>query len=179
MRGFDILLKPVLYSTVYPPLGYRKEPMSQPPLNNFNRLVTWLNHKGSHLPIPTRRQLLYLAKQHERALRSKRKRRRPAKPRKSRGVRPDCPVVLFGQRKTWGGPLPPNMGLFRRAQHKAHLETHRAMQQGRLPRLTGSTICVDCGVSASMYDHRDYSKPLEVAPVCARCNARRGHAIVS
>jgi hypothetical protein len=37
--------------------------------------------------------------------------------------------------------------------------------------------CVDCGVPATCYDHRDYNKPLEVQPVCSRCNTLRGSAI--
>jgi hypothetical protein len=37
--------------------------------------------------------------------------------------------------------------------------------------------CVDCGAQARDYDHRDYNKPLEVNPVCRRCNLRRGPAI--
>jgi hypothetical protein len=37
--------------------------------------------------------------------------------------------------------------------------------------------CVDCGAQARDYDHRDYNKPLEVDPVCRRCNLRRGPAI--
>lgn len=36
--------------------------------------------------------------------------------------------------------------------------------------------CVDCGTRATEYDHRDYSKPLMVEPVCRGCNARRGPA---
>jgi hypothetical protein len=38
-------------------------------------------------------------------------------------------------------------------------------------------MCVDCGVPATCYDHRDYNKPLEVEPVCSRCNVLRGSAI--
>ena len=34
--------------------------------------------------------------------------------------------------------------------------------------------CVDCGVQAQAYDHRDYRKPFFVDPVCNKCNARRG-----
>ena len=37
--------------------------------------------------------------------------------------------------------------------------------------------CVDCGVPATCYDHRDYNKPLEVEPVCSKCNFHRGAAI--
>jgi hypothetical protein len=38
-------------------------------------------------------------------------------------------------------------------------------------------VCVDCGSQAQCYDHRDYNKPLEVVPVCRKCNFRRGSAI--
>lgn len=34
--------------------------------------------------------------------------------------------------------------------------------------------CVDCGKPATGYDHRDYSKPLDVVPVCQSCNCKRG-----
>lgn len=37
--------------------------------------------------------------------------------------------------------------------------------------------CTDCDVQATEYDHRDYNKPLDVAPVCHKCNLRRGRAI--
>lgn len=38
--------------------------------------------------------------------------------------------------------------------------------------------CVDCGAPAVCYDHRDYSQPEMVDPVCMRCNKRRGPAKV-
>lgn len=34
--------------------------------------------------------------------------------------------------------------------------------------------CFDCGSKATEYDHRDYSKPDQVEPVCKICNVRRG-----
>lgn len=37
--------------------------------------------------------------------------------------------------------------------------------------------CVDCGKQAMYYDHRDYSKPLQVDPVCGSCNKLRGPAL--
>lgn len=37
--------------------------------------------------------------------------------------------------------------------------------------------CVDCGKPAECYDHRDYSKPLDVEPVCIPCNSSRGTGI--
>lgn len=49
----------------------------------------------------------------------------------------------------------------------------KAVRQGILPH--PSTLkCSDCGIQASEYDHRDYSQPLQVAPVCRGCNVRRG-----
>lgn len=52
-----------------------------------------------------------------------------------------------------------------------------AKRMGLLPHLDGSIACVDCGAPACDYDHRDYNKPLEVEPVCRRCNKLRGSAI--
>ena len=37
--------------------------------------------------------------------------------------------------------------------------------------------CVDCGSPARCYDHRDYTRPFDVQPVCDRCNNKRGHAV--
>jgi hypothetical protein len=38
--------------------------------------------------------------------------------------------------------------------------------------------CVDCGRQADDWEHRDYSKPLEVEAVCHGCNLSRGRAFV-
>ena len=52
---------------------------------------------------------------------------------------------------------------------------HVAIKKGILP--PPSTLnCVDCGYPAHSYDHRDYSKPLDVEPVCRSCNKIRGAA---
>jgi hypothetical protein len=59
----------------------------------------------------------------------------------------------------------------------AHYAVSTAIRYGLLPRLDGSIACVDCAAPAQEYDHRDYSKPLEVVPVCKSCNRRRGTAI--
>jgi hypothetical protein len=40
-------------------------------------------------------------------------------------------------------------------------------------------LCVDCGCRAHVHDHRDYTKPLEVDPVCFSCNSIRGMALDS
>jgi hypothetical protein len=53
-----------------------------------------------------------------------------------------------------------------------------AVKKGELPDLKAQEIpCVDCGARATSYDHRDYSKPLEVEPVCNKCNSKRGPAL--
>lgn len=49
----------------------------------------------------------------------------------------------------------------------------KAIREGSLPRADTFT-CVDCDAPATQYDHRDYGHPLDVVPVCARCNRRRG-----
>lgn len=58
---------------------------------------------------------------------------------------------------------------------RAHQKVRRAVVSGQLPRVKTLT-CVDCGKPARCYDHRDYTKPLDVAPVCFSCNTRRGPA---
>lgn len=56
-----------------------------------------------------------------------------------------------------------------------------AVKNGELPNLKKRIVfCVDCKESrATEYDHRDYSQPLKVYPVCHPCNTKRGPAIVS
>lgn len=61
-------------------------------------------------------------------------------------------------------------------QYRAHQAVARAIRGGDLQR-PASHPCKDCGGVAVEYDHRDYSKPLAVDPVCRRCNLRRGAAI--
>lgn len=52
----------------------------------------------------------------------------------------------------------------------------KAVVSGGIQKLDGSVPCVDCGKPARHYDHRDYTKPLDVAPVCRSCNFKRGPA---
>lgn len=58
----------------------------------------------------------------------------------------------------------------------AHREVGRARRAGTLadPR---TLKCTDCSRPATEYDHREYRKPLDVEPVCRRCNLLRGPAI--
>ena len=57
---------------------------------------------------------------------------------------------------------------------RAASAVQKALKCGQLPRITAQTKCVDCSRPAQVYDHRDYGKPLEVEPVCQRCNVHRG-----
>ena len=59
----------------------------------------------------------------------------------------------------------------------AHAEVHRAVRRGLLPKAS-DLVCVDCGVAAVEYDHRDYNRPLAVEPVCRSCNLFRGPGIL-
>lgn len=61
---------------------------------------------------------------------------------------------------------------------KAGAVVRSAIRTGRLPRLDGSVMCVDCGNPARHYEHRDYTKPIDVVPVCQSCNRKRGPADV-
>lgn len=74
----------------------------------------------------------------------------------------------------------PDRLMKRRAYHKrslyftlAHSFVHAAIRHGDLRPATHH-LCVDCNQPAHEYDHRDYTKPLDVEPVCRRCNQRRG-----
>ena len=59
---------------------------------------------------------------------------------------------------------------------KAHQAVASAVKKGDIKPVT-TLHCVDCGKQATCYDHRDYSKPLEVEPVCHSCNKLRGEGI--
>lgn len=59
--------------------------------------------------------------------------------------------------------------------HYAYRQVKEAILAGKL--LPAATYkCADCGEQAEQYEHRDYSKPLEVEPVCRSCNWHRGTA---
>ena len=47
-----------------------------------------------------------------------------------------------------------------------------AIRRGDLPRVS-TCDCVDCGIQAAEYHHEDYSKPLEVEPLCKKCHVKR------
>ncbi len=72
---------------------------------------------------------------------------------------------------------PPTYAEYRPLAVLAHKAVQRAVRRGDLPRLLESDVaCVDCGKRALQWEHRDYTKQLEVEPVCIRCNNARGPA---
>ena len=66
----------------------------------------------------------------------------------------------------------------RKIQALATTAVNKAVKLGHLPH-PSTLSCVDCGTTEKrmVYDHRDYSKPLEVAAVCNQCNLLRGPAL--
>jgi hypothetical protein len=70
-------------------------------------------------------------------------------------------------------------------QEQHHYEQRRAIGKvanavfnGVLPK-PSEFDCTDCGAPARQWDHRDYTLPLAVEPVCIACNIRRGPALDS
>jgi hypothetical protein len=71
----------------------------------------------------------------------------------------------------------PPAATYQQAQRRAIALVSNAKMNGKLAYLDGTILCVDCKRKpATIYEHRDYSKPLEVEPVCHYCNVRRGPA---
>lgn len=64
------------------------------------------------------------------------------------------------------------------AAAKAASVVHDMISRGKVPP-PGKHLCVDCGAVAEHYDHRDYSKPKDIEPVCRSCNFDRGPAVIS
>lgn len=67
--------------------------------------------------------------------------------------------------------MPKWTSLRRRAQNAVR----KAVREGRLPDWR-HLACVDCGRPSIGYEHRDYSKKLDVVPICVSCNYKRGPA---
>lgn len=62
-------------------------------------------------------------------------------------------------------------------QTAAHKAVRHAIRRGELVDLRTTEVpCFDCGKRAAQYDHRSYSRPLDVQPVCVPCNQKRGPA---
>lgn len=58
----------------------------------------------------------------------------------------------------------------------AHMKVYRAVATQQLPPARSLTCTDCCGKPAHYYEHRDYDKPLDVVPICQRCNMKRGPA---
>jgi len=71
---------------------------------------------------------------------------------------------------------PHRVGQFKRGAIQAHNAVGAAIRRGELTH-PSKLPCADCRGAAVEYDHRDYNRPLEVEPVCRRCNLRRGPAV--
>ena len=69
-----------------------------------------------------------------------------------------------------------NSGLVLYAPRKALGLVNTMVKAGLLAKPTEYS-CMDCGGPANCYDHRDYLKPMDVDPVCSKCNAARGTAL--
>jgi len=63
------------------------------------------------------------------------------------------------------------------ARRKAHYRLYARIKKGLMPPASAFK-CSDCGAQADRFDHRDYSKPYDVEPVCCTCNRNRGPAIL-
>jgi hypothetical protein len=64
----------------------------------------------------------------------------------------------------------------RDTQKRAQRAVQQAVRSGEIPPAS-DLPCADCGAPSVDYDHRDYSKPLQVDPVCRSCNLKRGPAV--
>lgn len=57
---------------------------------------------------------------------------------------------------------------------QAKWKVQNAVRRGELPNLKKMYYqCSYCNSMATEYDHRDYSKPLDVKPVCHKCNVSK------
>ena len=62
-------------------------------------------------------------------------------------------------------------------QQRAMREVAAAVRRGELLHVR-EHICLECNIwTAVHYEHRHYSKPLEVTPLCQGCNNKRGPAL--
>src|SRR5882672_1565828 len=60
--------------------------------------------------------------------------------------------------------------------HRARTAIGLAVKLKMIPKAS-TQKCVDCGVRATQYDHRDYTQRLGVEPVCEKCNHKRGRGL--
>lgn len=85
----------------------------------------------------------------------------------------ECDVSFETRSRHPRSRCPDCYGLAHYAGMKARAEVNRAIALGRLMP-ADRFRCTDCPEWATEYEHRDYSRPLAVEPVCASCNCRRG-----
>lgn len=69
-------------------------------------------------------------------------------------------------------------GIWVSKQRSAKRIVKLAVKAGFLPPAK-NLPCADCGDPAIGYEHRWYCRPLDVDPICDRCNRRRGPAFDS
>ena len=94
------------------------------------------------------------------------------------GMRYFTCVICFEPASRDRGPTQTCMSCARKIQEESSrcsILVKKAILRGELKRATDFK-CVDCGLPATHYDHRDYRKPLKVEPVCHGCNICRGTA---
>ena len=60
----------------------------------------------------------------------------------------------------------------RRFRQAVRKKVYLAIKAGKLPHATACT-CKDCGRQAEIYHHPDYGKPLQVVPLCQKCDRAR------
>jgi len=54
----------------------------------------------------------------------------------------------------------------------ARCEVRSQWRKGAIPK-PADCICIDCNAQAQEYHHEDYSKPLDVIPLCKLCHIKR------
>ena len=59
-----------------------------------------------------------------------------------------------------------------RQHHAARVKVRQQWMNGSIPKPTDCT-CIDCGIQAQEYHHEDYSKALDVIPLCKPCHLKR------
>lgn len=90
-----------------------------------------------------------------------------------------CKVCRRAQSREWRKNNPDKKRTVTQAYRKAnpekfaaHKAVKRAVYCGDLP-LVSTCDCRDCGIQAAEYHHEDYSKPLDVEPLCISCHKKR------
>lgn len=88
----------------------------------------------------------------------------------------DCGDEFTGHRTAWFCSKCRDKSQSIKGASRATTAVRQAIQKGLL-KPPADCECVDCGGRARVYDHRDYSRPLDVSPVCYPCNYKRGPAV--